>query len=103
MTVTAERKGGISGWHERLGPVDTEEAPNGEQIVQAITDADFFNLPAEYPPQQTVRDGYRYSVAVRTDEASSHTVSWETGSQTPDGVRNILTATEMAADWQRVS
>lgn len=102
MIVTAERSGGFAGWHERLGPVDTAVVVTGEQIVQAVTDADFFNLAADYPADNTVHDGYAYKLTVENDQDSTHAVSWKTGSKRPDGLRRVLEATERAAGWERV-
>jgi hypothetical protein len=101
MTVTVQRSGGIGGWRERLGPVETSGAPNGDEIVQAVLDADFFNLPSKYPPAQVIYDGYRYSLSVGHD-GKSHAVAWEDGSDVPDGVLHILAVAEKAAEWSRL-
>jgi hypothetical protein len=103
MIVEAERSGGIGGWHEQLGPVDTAEAPAGKEIEQAVTESDFFNLPAKYPAKQTVYDGYRYTLTVRNDDDASHAVGWETGSEVPAGLSRILASLDAAADWERIS
>jgi hypothetical protein len=101
MIVTAQRSGGIGGWEERLGPVDTEKTAAGAQIVDAVRKADFFNLPASYPPKQVIYDGYAYSLTVRADEGQAHTVRWEDGSEPPASLNAILVSMRDAADWER--
>jgi hypothetical protein len=101
MVVTAQRIGGIAGWRERLGPIDTDDAVTGAQIVQAVTDADFFSLPEEYPPKRRIYDGHQFSLTAR-DEDASHTVAWETGSEVPETLHAIISAMNGSAEWERI-
>lgn len=101
MILTADRTGGLAGWHERLGPVDTSAVPNGEALDQLIAEADFFNLPNEYKEARRVYDGYRNTLAVE-DADRTHTVTWSTGSDVPDSLHRILGAMDESSDWERV-
>lgn len=101
MILTADRTGGIAGFHERLGPIDTSQGvSNGETLEKLVTEADFFNLPAEY--QYTPRpDDYAHSLTV-TESNRTHTVTWGKGSEVPDSLNQILRAMDESSDWERI-
>lgn len=77
LNVRLGQKGGYAGVEITLAAVDTERLPPeaGRAIQAAITESDFFNLPATSPTTTVGADQLTYEIAVE-DGGRRHRVSF---------------------------
>jgi hypothetical protein len=77
MEITIRKTGGIGGFHEQLGPVDTGqlEFSVAEEIERAVRSIGFYELPTQLPLGQG-RDLSYYKMRIRGDQGD-HEVSWD--------------------------
>ena len=109
MIVRARRGGGIAGsaLNQELGPLDTSELEDrdlAERIERAVEEGGFFDLPAELPgADPPVADAMWHSLEVEADYRR-HEVSWEDGSEVPDGLAQLaaVLAEAPGAIWRDV-
>ncbi|HZO60974.1 MAG TPA: hypothetical protein VFB51_14910 [Solirubrobacterales bacterium] len=104
MKVTAERGGGIAGprYHERIGPIETEFARNGAAIVALLKSVGFFELPERYPQKHRISDALWGTLEVE-DGARTHKVAYQTGSEIPGELSEILKLLSEEFRWDDVA
>jgi len=81
MKINVKRTGGYAGLEEELVSVDTSrlEPDAARRVEQLISDAGFFELPAEDTGDAVGADMYRYTVTA-SDGGQRNTVSFSQGS-----------------------
>jgi hypothetical protein len=103
MEVTLERGGGVLGAasHERLGPVDTSQVPDGARVEQLIAEVDFFRMSDDFPRPGVMTDPTWRSIRV-VEGDGDRTIRWDSNQQPPDGIRQLVDAVAATGEWQRV-
>ena len=74
MLIRFERSGGFAGMRKAV-TLDTESLPLEEagKLHELVNTADFFNLPAKFPPPKRGADYFQYRLTVEI-EGKKHTV-----------------------------
>jgi hypothetical protein len=86
--INFKRTGGITG-REINTEIDLNELPAGEmqQIMQLITETNFFNIPQNLIPQ-AVPDEHEYTITV--DAGNTHHTIQTSDSTAPESLRPLL-------------
>jgi PBP1b-binding outer membrane lipoprotein LpoB len=105
VIVSAEQRGGFTGWTQELGPIDTKrlEKADAASVESAVQVANFFTIPGHLPGQTHVElVTWRLEVE---DGVEKHSVTWVDSSEDRRtvGLLAVVDALiSVGVKWQRV-